>query len=139
MKSMDTPMKRPAAAKRASKVLAPASSGRSSSQPFLRFHHSRALRLKSNAVLATLESAPDPTAHRGALADLAVELSHAGLDYFFLQPLKVAKAGFVVEQSASLGMSGVQQLMGPVLRNVIGRMDGAQLLSIGRSLRQFMR
>jgi hypothetical protein len=45
----------------------------------------------------------------------------------------------MVEQSASLGMTGVQQLMGSVIRNVVGRMTGAQLLSVGESLRQFMR
>jgi len=33
----------------------------------------------------------------------------------------------------------VQQLMGSVIRNVVGRMSGAQLLSVGESLRQFMR
>jgi len=130
---MKSPSKRKPAAKRAA-----AASG-SSAKAFLRFYHSAELREKTNVVLTTLETARDPTAHRGALAQLAVELSNAGLDYFFLQPLKVAKAGFVVEQSASLGMTGVQQLMGPVLRNVIGRMEGAQLLSVGRSLRQFMR
>ena len=90
-------------------------------------------------MLKALESARDPTAHRGSLANLAVELTNAGLDYYFIKPLKLAKAGFVVEQSASLGMTGVQQLMGSVIRNVIGRMDGSQLLSVGNSLRQFMR
>ena len=89
-------------------------------------------------MLKALESARDPTVHRGALADIAVELTNAGLDYHFLQPLKLAKAGFVVEQSAGLGMTGVQQLMGSVIRNVIGRMDGPQLLSVGHSLRRFM-
>jgi len=90
-------------------------------------------------VLTSLESTRDPTVHRGALADMAVKLTNGGLDYFFLQPLKVAKAGFLVEQSAGLGMTGVQQLMGSVIRNVVGRMTGAQLLSVGKSLRQFMR
>ena len=111
----------------------------SSAKPFLRFYHSKELRTKTNAVLTTLEGARDPTVHRGTLADLAVELTNAGLDYYFLKPLKLAKAGFVVEQSASLGMTGVQQLMGSVIRNIIGRMDGPQLLSVGTSLRQFMR
>ena len=36
-------------------------------------------------------------------------------------------------------MVGVQQVIGTVIRNIIGRMDGPQLLSIGHSLRQFMR
>jgi hypothetical protein len=76
--------------------------------------------------------------HRGALATIAVELTSSGLDYYFIKPLKVANAGFVVEQSASLGMTGVQQLMGSVIRNIIGRMDGPQLRSVGKSLRQFM-
>jgi hypothetical protein len=136
---MDTPSKRRPAAKRAQSTKpAPAPSG-SAAKPFLRFYHSEPLRKKTLAVLTSLESARDPTVHRGALADLAVELTNGGLDYFFLQPLKVAKAGFVVEQSANLGMTGVQQLMGSVIRNVIGRMTGAQLLSVGQSLRQFMR
>ena len=136
---MDNPSKRRPAAKSAqSTKLAPAPSG-SSAKPFLRFYHSAALHQKTLAMLTSLESARDPTVHRGALADIAVELTNGGLDYFFLQPLKVAKAGFIVEQSASLGMTGVQQLMASVIRNVVGRMSGAQLLSVGKSLRQFMR
>ncbi len=65
-------------------------------------------------------------------------MTNSGLDYYFIRPLKVAKAGFVVEQSAGLGMTGVQQLMGTVIRNIIGRMDGPQLRSVGASLREFM-
>jgi hypothetical protein len=136
---MDTPSKRNPAAKRTqSSRLAPPPSA-ASARPFLRFYHSAALRHKTLEVLTSLESARDATVHRGALADLAVELTNGGLDYFFIRPLKVARAGFIVEQSASLGMTGVQQLMGSVIRNVIGRMTGAQLLSVGQSLRQFMR
>ena len=136
---MDTLPRRKTAAKRAaSPKLATAAPG-SSARPFLRFYHSDALRKKTLAVITSLENARDPTVHRGALADIAVELTNGGLDYFFLQPLKVARAGFIVEQSASLGMTGVQQLMGSVIRNVVGRMTGAQLLSVGKSLREFMR
>jgi len=135
---MDTQTKRKPAAKRApSSKLATAASG-SSAKPFLRFYHSEELRKRTMAMLKALESARDPTVHRGALADIAVELTHRGLDYYFLQPLKLAKAGLVVEQSAGLGMTGVQQLMGSVIRNVVGRMDGPQLLSVGNSLRRFM-
>jgi hypothetical protein len=139
MLRMDTPSKRRPAAKSAqSTKLAPAPAG-SSAKPFLRFYHSEALRKRTLVILTSLESARDPTVHRGALADIAVELTNGGLDYYFIQPLKVARAGFIVEQSAGLGMTGVQQLMGSVIRNVIGRMDGPQLLSVGQSLRQFMR
>lgn len=43
-----------------------------------------------------------------------------------------------MQQSAALGLSGVQKVMGSVTRNIIGRMDDKQLLSVCRSIRQFM-
>jgi hypothetical protein len=108
-------------------------------KPFLRFHHSEALRKKTLAVLAELEAADDATACREALAELVVELTCDGMDAFYLVPLKHARTGFIVEQSAKLGMAGVQQVMGSVIRNVIGHMDPVQLLSVGASIRGFMR
>lgn len=110
-----------------------------SSAVFLRFHHPAALRKKTLSVLASLESAQDAAAHREALADLVVELTNSGMDAYFMQPLKAAKAGFIVQQSASLGLAGAMQVMGSVIRNIIGRMDSAQVLSVSGSIRQFMR
>lgn len=119
---------------------APSSAARpeEAARPFLRFHHSDALRRKTLAVLDRLERVPDPEAHRGVLADVVVELSNAGLDAYFMGPLKLAKVGFIVQQSANLGLAGAQQVVGTVIRNIIGRMDGPQLLSISGSIRQFM-
>jgi hypothetical protein len=67
-----------------------------------------------------------------------VELTNCGLDHYFLEPLKLAKPGFMVEQSANLGMLGVKQVMASVIRQIFGRMDGPQLLSVCGSIRQFM-
>ena len=74
-------------------------------------------------MLAALERAEDATEHRGDLAEIVVELSNSGLDAYFLVPLKDAKAGFVLQQSAKLGMAGAKQVMAPVIRQVIGRME----------------
>ncbi len=106
--------------------------------PFLRFHHSAALRKKTLALLDAIEQADDATEHREALAELVVELIGSGLDAFFIKPLKGARAGFIVEQSAALGMKGVQQVMASVIRQIIGRMGSPQLLSVSASIRQFM-
>ncbi|MEG0821924.1 MAG: hypothetical protein RR101_04425 [Burkholderiaceae bacterium] len=107
-------------------------------KPFLRFYHSESLRKKTLAVIAAIENADDASEHSEALAELVVELSNTGLDYYFMKPLQHAKAGFLVEQSAKLGMVGVQQVMGRVARNIIGRMDPPQLLSVCGSIRQLM-
>ena len=107
-------------------------------EPFLRFHHSAALRRKTLTLLTALEQAEDATAHRDALAKLVIELTSSGMDCYFMKPLKRAKPGFVVEQSANLGLAGVQQVMGSVVRQIIGRMDGPQLVSVCGSIRQLM-
>lgn len=121
--------------------VAPASAlpAAAATKPFLRFYHSVALRKKTLDVLDTIEAARDPTVHREALADLVVELTDSGLDYCFTQPLKLAKPGFVIEQTAKIGLAGVQQVIGSVARRIIGRMGGPQLVSVCGSIRQFMR
>lgn len=90
-------------------------------------------------MLAAIEEAGDALAHRDVLGDLVVELTHAGLDAFFLEPLKLAQPGFMVQQSANLGMAGARQVMGSVIRSIIGRMDDPQLRSVCGSIREFMK
>jgi len=107
-------------------------------KPFLRFYHSEALGKKTLSLLSTIEQAQDATTYRDALSNLVVELTNSGMDYYLMRPLKLAKPGFIMEQSANLGMAGVQQVMGSVVRQIIGRMDGLQLISVCGSIRQFM-
>jgi hypothetical protein len=120
-------------AKRLAKTSSP------SRQPFLRFYHSESLRVKTLAVITTLERAKDKTDHRDALADIVVELTDAGMAYYFLRPLKIAEAGFLTEQSANLGMAATTRVLASVIRNIIGRMDSPQLLSVCRYIRQLMK
>jgi hypothetical protein len=109
-----------------------------SDKPFLRFYHSKNLRAQTLAVLTTLEQAKDCTRYSNALTEIVLELTDNGLEYYFLRPLKLANVGFVVEQSAQLGMGGVKRVMAPVIRNVIGRMDAQQLLTVCQHIRQLM-
>jgi hypothetical protein len=136
---MTNSSKRGSALQRTRTARSSSESSRLSSKPFLRFYFSDGLRKKTLSLLSILERAPDATAHRSALADVVVELTNSGMDYYFMRPLKLAKAGFIVQQSANLGLAGALQVMGSVIRNIIGRMDRPQLLSICGSIRQFMR
>lgn len=107
-------------------------------KPFLRFYFPAALHKKVLGLLDKLETSPDPTRHRSALADVVVELTRCGMDAYFMQPLKLAKAGFITEQTASLGMAGAIQVLSSVIRNIIGGMAAPQLLSVSRTMRQLM-
>ena len=101
----------PTSSKRPSKLAAPprvkplVKASSRPAQPFRRFYHSKSLRAKTLAVLTTLEKAKDSTQHRDALADIVVKLTDSGMEYYFLKPLKLAKADFFVEQSANLALS----------------------------------
>lgn len=134
---MNTHVKPPPAAK----VKPPARKAAAASaapRPFFRFSHSKALRARTLAVLAAIEEADDATVHSKALAEVSVELMSGAMDYFFMEPLKLAKVNFLIRQSASLGMSGTLQVMGTVSRNILGRMDTPQLVSVCASIRRFM-
>ena len=109
-----------------------------STHPFLRFYFSDSLHTKTLAVLTTVEQAKDSTRHRNALAGLVTELTNCGMDYYFLRPLRLAKVGFIVEQSANVGMAGVTRLLGSVIYNVIGNMDKSQLAAVCSYIRQLM-
>lgn len=128
----------PKPAARATAKRAPKKAAAPAAKPFLRFYHSQELRVRTLAVLETVENAEKPTAYSGHLTDLVLELTDSGMDQYFLQSLKATKANFVVQQSAALGLSGVQKVMGTVVRNIIDRMDDRQLLSVCGSIRRFM-
>ena len=138
MVDMASPSKRAASAGKKQPSRLQAEPAGQAPKPFLRFYHSAALRKKTLSLLDAIEQAPDATAHRDEISNLVVELTNAGMDYYFIKQLKLAKPGFIVEQSANLGMAGVQQVMGSVIRKIIGRMDSAQLLSVCGSIRQLM-
>jgi hypothetical protein len=116
----------------------PAKRVSASHEPSLRFYHSSRLRAETLAVLRTLEQARDGTQHHEALSDVVVALTESGMEYYFLRPLKLAKVGFVVEQSARLGMKGALRVQASIVRNIIGRMDGPQLLTICGYIRNLM-
>lgn len=138
---------RPARSRRTKKPATPSPKRSSSAAPkaspagppFLRFYHSEDLRAKTLVILNTIEKSKDAKPHRGALADLVAELTDSGMEYYFLRPLKLAKVGFFVQQSANLGMAATKRIFGSVIRNIIGDMDNPQLLSVCGYIRQLMK
>ena len=101
----------------------------------MRFHHSKALRDRTNAVLGALEKSPNSGNHGEAIADLVSDLVEAGMDYYFMRALKQADVGFLKEQSARLGITGAVTLVNSVSRKFIVRMDAKQLLVVSAHIR----
>ena len=107
-------------------------------KPSLRFFHSAALRARSNKVLDAIARDKDPTQQAAALSSVVLDLTEAGMNYFFLRPLQQAKVGFVSRQTASLGMAGSLRVMSPIIRSILAGMNAAQLRVIARHIRELM-
>ena len=101
------------------------------------FHHSQDLRDRTLELLDEVDGART-TRFSSRITELVLELTESGMDHYFLRSLKATGANFVVQQSAAMGLAGVEKIMGTVIRNMIGRMDSRQLLSVSASIRQFM-
>ena len=67
-----------------------------------------------------------------------MELNGAGMEYYYLRPLGLAKVSPRLEKSARLGIGGVVLVMAPVIRTVIKRMDREELLAVCRHMRELM-
>lgn len=115
-----------------------AKSAAESRGPSLRFYHSQALRDETLTLLDALEAAEDPRDHAKALAALVGKLTERGLDYYFMRPLEEARAGLLLEKSARIGIGGATRMLGPLLGNVLGRLDGEQLRAVAGHIRHLM-
>lgn len=86
-----------------------------------------------------MEKSKDRTEHRDDLIKVIVELTDSGMEYFFLKPLKLAKAGFFTQQSANIGMSATTGVLASVIRSIVGGMDSNQLLTVCGFMRGLMK
>jgi len=125
---------KPATAARKPAPRAPAKT-KTVAEPSMRFYHSQELRERTFALLDAIESSPGHHQHGDRMADLVAELIEAGMDYYFMRGLKQAKVGFLVEQSARMGMSGAVKIICSVNRKFIVRMDKDQLLIVAQHIR----
>ncbi len=106
--------------------------------PYLRFYHSAELREKTLVIVRSIERSSEPGRYRNDLANVVMELTDSGLNYYFLRPLDLARVNFVVKQSAHLGVGSVMRIMGPVVHNIIGMMNKEQLLTVCGHIRALM-
>lgn len=105
-------------------------------KPFIRFSHSKKLRVQTLKVLNAIDKAKDPRQYRESLAELVLDLTVAGMEHFFLESVRRLKMGFMMEQAASLGTTSVLAVISPLVRNLIGRMDAEQIREASRIIRE---
>jgi hypothetical protein len=108
------------------------------SKASLHFPLSPSLRARTVKLLTRIETDPDPARHADDLSALALALTEAGMDHYFLKAVADAKLGFVARQTASLGVAGAIRVMAPILRSVLGGADAGQLRAVSKHIRGLM-
>lgn len=109
-----------------------------SNLPSVRFHLSETLHAETLEAIDTIAADPKPRDYSIALGDMVVELTQAGLNYYFGQALRQADAGFVLTKTADVGLAATLKVMAPVIRNVIGQLNDQQIREICGFMRGLM-
>ena len=96
----------------------------------LAFEITAELRERAEAIIAEARSSdPDPDwAER--LGDVVIDLTRAGLRFYFLHPLELAGAGLGVSSVAKLGVASAEKGLPMMVRRALASMDEEQLLEI---------
>lgn len=119
--------------------MSPARIARKKPPASFRFYLSPGLEERLESVLSRIESGKDARRHQAELSETIVALVAEGLDYYILRTVKAAKAGFLLEQTATLGIVGVKQVLGPVVPKIVGRLDHEQMRSVAGTIRELMK
>jgi hypothetical protein len=64
-----------------------------------------------------------------------MDLTEAGMDWYFLRAIRQARLGVVARKTAQFGMSGALRLMAPMVRTVLHGTTAAQLRAIAAHMR----
>jgi hypothetical protein len=85
------------------------------------------LEAKILTLLDNMKKAEDKTKYANELYSIVQELSHVGLDYFFVMPLKTAKIGMLKMKSVEMALSMGKQGIFSVAKGILKSMNNEQL------------
>lgn len=78
------------------------------------------------------------TADLDTLLGVIAELTNTGLDFYFLNPLRRMGAGGMTLKAAEMGVHSTQKGINLVIRKVVQRLEGCQLVAITGFLEEIM-
>ncbi len=94
------------------------------------FSISAELRRRCEAVIDAIRQAEDPSDHLDELAEVVVDMTDCGLDFYFLHPLERAGAGRVAKTTTRVGLAAARRGLPAVIRRVMASFTDEQVLEI---------
>ena len=88
------------------------------------------LAARTEAVIDKLRASEDRKQHVAELVEVVLELTEAGLHFYYLHPLELAGVGLVSRSAAKVGIAAAGKGIPIIVRRVVGSMSDDQLLRI---------
>ena len=96
----------------------------------LAFHVPQELRERAEAIIEKVRADETPKAHADELIEIIVELTHTGLNSYFLVPLQRVEVGALAMGTARVGVGAAGKSLPTLVRRVLGKMNDEQLREI---------
>ena len=101
-----------------------------SGRALIAFEISSDLRERIEAVIAEMRDAEKPKQHVAELVTVVLEMTDVGLDYYYLRPLGAIEAGFVLRNTAKVGLAAAKKSLPLLIRKVVSGLSDKQLLAL---------
>lgn len=85
---------------------------------------------RAQAALRAVREDPSDEYHVEGLVEVILELTERGMDFYYLEPLRRARAGTITTSAARLGIAAAGRGIPTIVRRVVSSLDEEQLLSI---------
>lgn len=85
---------------------------------------------RAQAALRGVREDPSDGDSVEALVEVILELTDRGMDFYYLEPLRRARAGAITTSAARLGIAAAGRGIPAVIRRVVSSLDEEQVLSI---------
>ena len=102
------------------------------------FRISPELMERARAAVAAARRDPTEEDHIEELIEVILELTDRGLDFYYLEPLRRARAGTMALSATRLGLAAASRGIPPTVRRVITGFDEEQVLVIADFLDEIL-
>ena len=102
------------------------------------FQVSPELMQRAQEALATVRRDPADEDGVERLVEVVLELTDRGMDFYYLEPLRRARAGTMTTSAARLGIAAAGRGIPPIIRRVISSLDEEQVLAIAAFLDEIL-
>lgn len=102
------------------------------------FQISADLRQRAESVVASIRSDSDKKKHVPQLIEVVLEMTDAGLHYYFLHPLERAGVGIVTRRAVDLAIGTAGRTLPMVVRRTVNSLNEEQISNITEFLDEIL-